>query len=80
VPFKIKSIPNLPFTIFAKTYGDVGYCYTQPEVSSMLYNRFLYSGGAGIDFLIVYDFSLRVEYSFNQLGEKGLFLHFKGGF
>lgn len=80
MPFKIKSVPNLPFTIFAKTYGDIGYCYSQPETASMLNNRFLYSGGAGLDFLIVYDFSIRVEYSFNQLGEKGLFLHFKGGF
>ena len=80
MPIRIKSIPNLPFTIFAKTYGDIGYCYSRPEASSMLNNRFLYSGGFGVDFLIVYDLNIKLEYSFNQLGEKGLFLHFKGGF
>jgi hypothetical protein len=46
----------------------------------MLGNRFLYTSGFGIDILTLYDFNLRVEYSFNQLGEKGLFLHAKGGF
>lgn len=80
MPIKIKSVPFLPFTLFAKTYGDVGYCYSRPESAGMLNNRFLYSGGVGMDMLIVYDFSIRLEYSFNQLGEKGLFLHFKGGF
>ena len=33
------------------------------------------SGGFGIDILTLYDINLRFEYSFNQLGQNGLFLH-----
>ena len=80
VPFKIKSIPNIPVTIFAKTFGDLGYSYIQKEFRASLNNRLLYTGGFGVDILTLYDINLRLEYSFNQLGEKGLFLHTQGGF
>ena len=40
----------------------------------------LYSGGFGIDILTFYDINLKIEYSFNQLNENGLFLHSNGGF
>ncbi len=80
VPFHIKILPKIPFTIFAKTYADAGYSYNKPEFNTRLNNRFLYSGGFGVDILTLYDINLRVEYSFNQLGENGLFLHSKGGF
>lgn len=80
LPFKSKSHPYLPFTIFAKTYTDMGYVYSQQQFNSKLSNHFLYSGGFGIDILALYDVNLRLEYSFNQLGEKGLFLHTQSGF
>lgn len=80
VPFKNKIIPNIPITIFAKTYADAGYSYLKDEPATRLGNRFLYSGGFGLDILTLYDMSFKLEYSFNQLGEKGLFLHAKGGF
>jgi hypothetical protein len=35
----------------------------------------LYSLGGGFDIVTLYDLHLRLEYSFNQLGENGLFLH-----
>lgn len=80
VPFHIKTLPVIPFTIFAKTYADAGYSYNKKELNSRLNNRLLYTGGFGIDVLTFYDFNFKIEYSFNQLGEKGLFLHGKGGF
>lgn len=80
VPFKNKIIPNIPISIYAKTYADAGYSYLKDEPATRLGNRFLYTGGFGIDILTVYDMSFKLEYSFNQLGEKGLFLHAKGGF
>jgi hypothetical protein len=80
VPIKNKVIPNIPITLYAKTYADAGYSYLKDEPATRLGNRFLYTGGFGIDILTVYDMSFKVEYSFNQLGEKGLFLHAKGGF
>ena len=80
LPFHIKAIPKIPFTIFAKTFADAGYSYNKKEFISRLNNRLLYTGGFGIDVLTLYDISFKIEYSFNQLGQNGLFLHGKGGF
>lgn len=66
---------KIPFTIYAKTFADIGYAYIQPEFDTRLNNRFLYSGGFGLDIVTLYDFKLSIECSFNQLGQKGLFLH-----
>jgi hypothetical protein len=82
LPFKYfpKFFTKIPFTVFAKTYTDMGYAYTQKKYDTNLNNRLLYSGGFGIDILTLYDISLRFEYSFNQLGKNGLFLHIQSGF
>jgi outer membrane protein assembly factor BamA len=80
VPFKLKSLTHIPFTIFVKTYGDLGYVYNKKEFDTYLTNRLLYTGGFGIDILTFYDINLRFEYSFNQLNQKGLFLHTQSGF
>jgi outer membrane protein assembly factor BamA len=79
-PFKSKTLRRIPFTIFAKSYADIGYAYTKKKYDTYLNNRLLYTGGFGIDILTFYDVNLRFEYSFNQLGQKGLFLHTQGGF
>lgn len=80
VPFKNKFTQAIPFSIFAKTFADLGYSYNTAGFDTKLGNRLLYTGGVGIDILSLYDINLKLEYSFNQLGEKGLFLHAKGGF
>jgi outer membrane protein assembly factor BamA len=67
---------TIPFKIFLKAYGDMGYSYNKNNVTSnSLTNRFLYTGGFGIDVLTIYDVVMRFEYSFNQLSERALFLH-----
>lgn len=80
VPVKNKIVSAVPFSIYAKTYADAGYSYAKQINDTRLNNRLLYTGGFGIDILSLYDMNFRMEYSFNQLGEKGLFLHVKGGF
>jgi outer membrane protein assembly factor BamA len=82
IPFSLfpKVLTKIPFTIFAKTYADVGYAYNKKTTYTYLNNRLLYSGGFGIDILTLYDINLRFEYSFNQLKENGLFLHNQSGF
>lgn len=80
VPYFPKLLTRIPFTLFAKTYADLGYAYTQKTFATNLNNRLLYSGGFGIDILTLYDINLRFEYSFNQLKENGLFLHNQSGF
>ena len=80
LPIKNKSLSTIPFAIYAKTFADAGYSYSKDQNISRLNNKLLYSGGFGLDILTLYDINLRLEYSFNQLNEKGLFLHAKGGF
>jgi outer membrane protein assembly factor BamA len=80
LPFKIRSLPYIPLTFFAKTYADMGYVFNKQEFATNLNNTLLYTGGFGIDILTFYDVNLRLEYSFNQLNQKGLFLHTQSGF
>ncbi len=80
LPFKSRSHPFIPITVFAKTYADVGYSYNKKIYDTYLNNRLLYTGGFGIDILTLYDLNFRFEYSFNQLGKNGLFLHTQDGF
>ena len=79
-PFFHKVITKIPFTFFAKTYADLGYAYNKKIYYSYLNNRLLYTGGFGIDILTLYDVNLRLEYSFNQLNQRGLFFHSQSGF
>lgn len=66
---------RIPFTIYAKTFADLGYVYNKVNYAAKLNNKLLYTGGFGLDVVTLYDLHLRLEYSFNQLGENGLFLH-----
>lgn len=75
LPIVPKKFNTVPVRIFAKAFGDAGYAYNKFPGNSFLNNRFLYTGGIGLDIVSFYDTCLRIEYSFNQLGQKGLFLH-----
>lgn len=66
---------KIPFRVFIKGYGDLGYSYTPNFGISRLNNKLLRTWGAGIDIVTFYDVVLRFEYSFNQLGDKGIFIH-----
>jgi outer membrane protein assembly factor BamA len=79
MPFKIKELPYIPFAFFVKAYTDVGYSYIPQQYTTKLNNRFLYTGGIGLDILSLYDLVFKIEYSFNQLGENGVFLQGGGG-
>jgi outer membrane protein assembly factor BamA len=79
IPFKIKALPYIPFTFFAKTYADIGYSYIPQQYNTRLNNRFLYTGGFGLDILSLYDLVFKIEYSFNQLGQRNVFFQGGGG-
>jgi outer membrane protein assembly factor BamA len=71
----------LPIRIFLKAYADAGYVHNSgPEYGSFLNNRLLYTEGIGLDIVTIYDLQLKIEFSFNQLGKNGLFLHNYKGF
>lgn len=71
----IRYIATIPVRLYPKVFADVGYGYNRFPGNSYLNNRILYSYGAGVDIISFYDFKLRLEYAWNHLGEKGLFLH-----
>ena len=77
---KNEKYKKIPFKIIIKAYGDIGASHLPHYTNSILNNKMLYTYGAGIDALSYYDFVARLEYSFNQLGEKGLFLHIRRDF
>ena len=78
---KSKSHDRIPFTFYAKVFGDIGYAYDdKPQPSSFLNNKLLRTAGVGIDVISIYDFVLKLEFSVNQFGDKGLFVHGRGDF
>lgn len=70
-----KIFEPIPFRILAKVYGNTGYVHNPQPGNNGLSNKMLYSGGFGIDIVTFYDLTLKLEYSFNQLGQNDLFLH-----
>jgi outer membrane protein assembly factor BamA len=76
-----KHLPErIPFRFFAKVFGNAGYVHNPLPGNNSLSNRMLYSGGIGLDIFTSYDFTLKLEWTFNQLGQNGLFLHRKSIF
>ncbi|HEX5026858.1 MAG TPA: POTRA domain-containing protein [Agriterribacter sp.] len=78
---KSRSYGVIPFKFYIKLFGDLGYVYNENLTgNNPLNNRLLYTGGTGLDILSIYDLNLSLEYSFNQLGESGVFLYARLGF
>lgn len=80
----INFLPFLPkfnkihFTIYGKAFFDMGYSYhAYPQFSNFMNNKFLCSGGIGLDIISYYDINLSIDYSFNQLKEHGFFFTIK---
>ena len=80
--YKLPLIPTekfnrMHFAIYSSVFSDFGYVnddngYAQNNLA----NTMLYGNGISLDFVTYYDMVLRLEYSFNKLGESGLFIHF----
>ena len=71
-----KSLRSIPLKVYAKVYTNEGYVHNPaPGYTNGLTNRMLYSTGFGVDILAFTDLVFKFEWSFNQLGQNGLFLH-----
>ena len=66
---------KVPFRIYAKAFTNAGYVYHPMPGENSLNNKMLYSCGVGLDIITHYDFTIKLEWSFNQLGQNGLYLH-----
>lgn len=71
---------RIPINIYGRIYGNAGYIHNPDPGNNYLSNKMLYSSGIGIDITTIYDFTLKIDWSFNQLGQNGLFLHRKSIF
>jgi hypothetical protein len=74
---KGKEAERIPVKIFGKVFGNSGYVHNPQQGENSLANQMLYSGGFGIDILTFYDVTFKLEWTFNQLGQNGIFLHRK---
>ncbi len=71
-----RNYESIPFRFYLKAFADAGYVYNKySNGANTLNNTFIYTGGFGIDVVSIYDFVLKLECSFNSLGEAGFFVH-----
>ena len=75
-PFTKKFLPSVKYTFWVKVFTQLGYVYSaEKSIANPLANSLLRTAGIGVDLISIYDFVLNVDYSINQLGDKGLYLH-----
>jgi hypothetical protein len=80
-PIKSKTHDKIPFRFYLKAFSDLGYANIKnPDPTNSLNNKLLYTYGFGLDIVSIYDFVFKIEYSFNQLGKDGLYLHSRNDF
>ncbi|MBS1731575.1 MAG: BamA/TamA family outer membrane protein [Bacteroidetes bacterium] len=80
-PPNLKRQISIPFKIMVKGFNDLGYAYGKNITNSLLNNKMLYTWGIGVDFVTTsYDLVFKLDYSFNQFGENGIFLHVRTDF
>jgi len=75
-PLTKKFLPSVKYTFWVNAFTNLGYVYSEEKnKANPLANSLLRTAGIGVDIISIYDFVLNVEYSINQLGDKGLYLH-----
>ena len=82
IPYiKMKQFKKSHFSIYATIFSDFGYSKNNTDyTNNSLANSILWGRGFSIDYVTYYDKLLRIEFSINGLGEKGVFLHFSNPF
>ena len=70
-----KHLPEIKYHFWLKAFTNVGYVYSErPINATKLSNTLLRSAGVGLDIISVYDLVIKIDYSVNQLGDKGVYL------
>ena len=75
-PVTKKFLQEVKYHFWLKLFTQVGYVYSEkPLNANKLSNTLLRTAGIGVDIISIYDFVFKIDYSVNQLGDKGLYLH-----
>jgi len=73
----VAAFRNIPFRLNISINNDLGYVNNPFDKGENPFNnRLLWGTGLGLDMIFFFDFVFRIEYSFNHLGESGVFLNF----
>ncbi len=82
IPYiKMSQFKKSHHSVYLGIFSDMGYIYDLPNAeTNPLQKKLLWGKGISLDYLTYYDKLLRIEYSINHLGEKGVFLHFSNPF
>ncbi|MEO1513954.1 MAG: BamA/TamA family outer membrane protein [Bacteroidota bacterium] len=74
----LKKMRIMPLRVYLSVNNDLGYVYN-PHYSdgNSMANRLLWGRGIGLDLITYNDKVWQIQYTFNHLGEAGLFLHYK---
>ena len=82
IPYvKMKQFNKAHYSLYLGLFSDMGYVIDkQTNQENSLSNSFLWGNGISLDYVTYYDKLLRIEFSVNHLGEKGVFLHFSNPF
>ena len=81
--FPFEKFNTLHLAIYTGIFADAAYVNDRTSLASdnnTLGNSWLAGYGAGIDIVSYYDLVFRFEYTFNQMGEGGFFVHFGAPF
>jgi len=75
-PITQKFLPEVKYDFWIRVFTNLGYVYSdRPLNSNKLSNTLIRTAGIGLDVISIYDFVLNIDYSVNQLGDKGVYLH-----
>lgn len=82
IPYvKMKQFNKSHYSLYLGLFSDMGYVVdNQNSAQNNLSNQLQWGNGISIDYVTYYDKLLRIEFSINHLGEKGVFLHFSNPF
>lgn len=71
-----KILPEVTYHFWLKAFVNTGYVYSEKALNqNKLNNTLLKTAGLGLDIISIYDFVFKIDYSINQLGQKGIYLH-----
>lgn len=73
---KNNSINVFRYGLFLNAFNDIGQAFSSTQANNKLNNKLLYSAGIGIDFISSYDAAIRVEYTFNSINTRGIYVSF----
>ena len=69
------------YSLYLGLFSDLSYVSdNQNHAENTLSNQLLFGNGISLDYVTYYDKLIRIEFSINHLGEKGVFLHFSNPF